>query len=305
MKQVVVLGAKGRFGRSAVTAFQASGWQVRAFGRNWTGIAEAGVKRITGDVMDEAALNAACAGCDLIINAVNPPYEDWAATLPSITNAVIKAAKKAGATVVIPGNLYNYGAGCPPVLREDTAWRPTARKGHMRVDMENAYRASGVRTIVVRAGDYIDTEQSGNWFDVQIAKNAHKGRTSYPGVLDALHPWAFLPDVAAATVLLCEQRDAFHAFEEFGFDGYSLTGQQLADAIAVEANRPQKVVGVPWKLIKVMGLVNPTMRELAELRYLWNVPHVMDGRKLLQALPGFTPTPLKDAMRIALRKDIR
>lgn len=301
MKTVIVLGAKGRFGRAAVDAFLHAGWAVRAFGRNWDGPAQHGVTRVSGDVTDATVLRQACAGCDVIVNAINPPYEHWARQLPGITHAVIDAARGAGATVLIPGNVYNYGAGMPASLQETTAWAPTTRKGALRVEMEEAYRASGVPTIVLRGGDFIEAKKSGNWFDSQIAVKAHKGRTTYPGPLNVPHAWAYLPDMARAAVLLAEGRSAFAPFEEFGFPGYALTGQELADAIAAGAGRPQKTGGVPWPVIRLLGLFNAGLREIMEMRYLWQVPHVIDGTRLQTALPGFKPTPLGDAMRAVLK----
>ena len=297
MSKVIVLGAKGRFGRAAITAFVEAGWDVRAMARSWDGPLPGGVTQVTGDVRDTAALQALCAGCDVIVNAVNPPYEDWSEMLPPITRSVIAAASKTGATVIIPGNVYNYGAGAGAVLREDTPWEPTSRKGQLRVEMEEAYRASGVRTLVVRGGDFLEAAQSGNWFDAHIAAKSAKGRTMYPGPMDQVHAWAYLPDMARATVALAERREAFASFEEFGFPGYALTGAGLVEAIEEAVGVPQKVSSLPWFLVRLMGLFQATMREVVEMRYLWRVPHRIDGAKLRATLPDFQPTPLDVAMK--------
>lgn len=300
MSKVIVLGAKGRFGRAAVTAFVDSGWEVTAFGRKWKGDAPKGVRRVTGDAKDAASLCAACTGQDVIVNAVNPPYENWARDLPVLTAATIEAAKHTGATVLIPGNVYNYGADAPEALSENTAWQPTSRKGHLRVTMEEAYRTAGVPTIVLRAGDYIEQEKSGNWFDDQITVKAQQGRTMYPGPLDKVHAWAYLPDVARAAVLLAEKREIFGTFEQFGFEGYSLTGAELVDHISKAVQKPQKTSGLPWFILPVLGLFQPVMREVYEMRYLWRVPHRVDGTKLRRMLPDFRPTPIEVAMRQVL-----
>jgi nucleoside-diphosphate-sugar epimerase len=266
MSKVIILGAKGRFGRAALHAFAQAGWQVTALGRNWGDATIPGVARITGNAFDAETLKQACAGHDVIVNALNPPYENWSKDLPRLTASVIKAAKASGATVIIPGNVYNYGETAPAVLTEDTPWHPTTRKGKLRVDMENTYRASGVRTIVLRAGDFIEQEQSGNWFDAKIAADARKGRTVYPGPHDAVHAWAYLPDMARAAVMLAEKRAQFDAFEEVGFEGYSLNGQELAAHIAAAVGRPQRMGGLPWKIVGLLGLFNAGMREIYEMR---------------------------------------
>ncbi|MEM7520969.1 MAG: NAD-dependent epimerase/dehydratase family protein [Pseudomonadota bacterium] len=300
MSKVIILGAKGRFGRAATQAFLKAGWEVSVFGRRWAGRAPERTTVFTGDATDPAALIAACKGHDLIVNAINPPYEDWSRELPKITAAVIAAARASEATVIIPGNVYNYGANAPQHLNEKTAWAPTSRKGALRVEMEQAYRAAMVRTLVIRGGDYLERAKSGNWFDAQIAAQAHAGKVVYPGALDRVHAWAYLPDMARAAVMLAEIRGRFSAFEEFCFEGYSLTGAELVDQIAEATGKAQRVRGLPWFLVKLLGLIQPTMREIVEMRYLWNIPHRLDGAKLAKALPDFAPTPLGEAMKDVL-----
>ena len=40
------------------------------------------------------------------MNGWNPPYPDWAAQLPTLHRAVPDAARRTGAAVIIPGNVY-------------------------------------------------------------------------------------------------------------------------------------------------------------------------------------------------------
>lgn len=295
MGKVIVLGAKGRFGRAAATAFEEAGWTVTRAGRGL-----AGPGRVDVDATDPVLLSQACRGMDVIVNAVNPPYPEWGQTVPKLTEAVIAAARTSGATVMIPGNVYNYGQGLPPVLREDTPWIANTRKGAIRIRMERAYKESGVRTIVLRGGDFLATEVTDNWFEGQIAPKAHLGRLTYPGPLDQAHAWAFLPDMARAMVGLAQQRDAFAPFEEFGFDGFALTGAELVAHIEAIVGRSMRVSSLPWFAVRLMGLWSPLMREVVEMRYLWQRPHQLDGAKLRRALPDFRPTPVREAIAACL-----
>jgi nucleoside-diphosphate-sugar epimerase len=301
MPNVIILGAKGRFGRAALTAFVDAGWDVTAFARAWDRVAHQGATLVTGDATDPRALCDACAGFDVIVNAINPAYENWARDLPRLTSAMITAARQSGATVMIPGNVYNYGANAPDRLDEETLWLPTSRKGQLRVEMEKAYRAAGVRTIILRAGDFIEREKSGNWFDSYITAKAHQGRTMYPGPLDQVHAWAYLPDMARAAVELAERREDFATFEQFGFEGYALTGEMLVEEIGKAVGAPQKTSGLPWGVIGLLGLFRRSMREIHEMRYLWRVPHHIDGGKLARTLPQFKATPVEAALREVLR----
>ena len=133
-----------------------------------------------------------------------------------------------------------------------------------------------------------------------IAANVADGQVLYPGPLDQLHAWAYLPDMARAMTVLADKRAGFAAFEEFGFPGYALTGRMLIDAMARSAGRQLKVKSLSWPLIRLLGLASPQMREVAEMSYLWRRPHAIDGAKLAAALPGFCETPIEAAIAAAL-----
>jgi nucleoside-diphosphate-sugar epimerase len=301
---VIILGAKGRFGRAAVKAFVDSGWRVTVFARSWADSATADhVKRVEGDAFDIPTLERACSGADVIVNAVNPPYAKWERDMPRLTKSVIAAAKASKATVMIPGNVYNYGKAMPDTLTENTPHAAKNGKGRLRTCMEEAYANaahSGVRTIVLRGGDFIEGANTGNWFDDQIAVNIGKGRVMYPGPLDRVHAWAYLPDMARAMAELAVKRSEFSNFEEFGFQGYSLTGGALLDALGRVTGRELKVSHLNWTILACLGVVLRSLREVVEMKYLWQVSHALDGTKLTRVLPDFEPTPLDVALQQSL-----
>lgn len=295
---VIILGAKGRCGRAAQQAFIDAGWNVSIFGRNWSTPPPEGVTQISGDAFEGDDLIQACKGMDVIVNGLHPPYPQWSKAMPILTANVIKAAQQSGATVIIPGNVYNYGEDMFPILTENTPHRPTCRKGKLRETMERQFKAAtNIQTIVLRAGDFIEAEKTGNWFDSQIIKNVEKGSVMYPGPTDVVHAWAYLPDVARAMVGLAEIRETLDQFETFCFEGYSLTGAQLIAAIEKSIGRTLKLTTAPWFAMRLIGLFSPLIREVCEMRYLWNVPHQMEGKKLKKALPDWQETPLEVCMK--------
>lgn len=279
----LILGSSGRFGRHIAHALERHGWSVRKFNR-------------ARDTLPDAAL-----GVDLIVNAWNLPYAQWAAQMPTLTAQVIAAAKASGAAVMIPGNIYVYGNDLPLVLAPDTPHRATNPLGKIRRALEAAYRDAGVKTVILRAGDFIDTEASGNWFDMIIAAKIGKGKFTYPGPLDQPHAWAFLPDIAEAGACLVDQLDALPPFGDFTFDGFTLTGAQMADALARATGRPVRSKPMAWLPIQIARPFWKEAKHLLEMRYLWRRPHRVDGSVLTARVPGFTPTPLDDALRQAIR----
>lgn len=299
-RTVLVLGAGGRFGRAAVAAFSDAGWQVRAFVRpNRPAPSSRGVAAIEGDAFDATSVAEAARGADVIVHALNPPYPRWSQDLPRQTESVLAAARATGATVMIPGNVYNYGADMPATLGEGTPHHPSTRKGTLREEMEQSFRRAtedGVNTVILRAGDFIEAAKTGNWFDTYVTAKIDRGVAVYPGPLNRMHAWAYLPDMAQAMVELAESDDPVTGFETFNFGGYNLTGAALIAALETHANRPLKTRGMPWFAMHLMAPFAPLIREVLEMRYLWTVPHAVDGSALSEALPAFRPTPLSEAL---------
>lgn len=282
LKTVLILGANGRFGRHASAAFKSRNWVVRTFDRT------------------KDNLHTTATGVDVIVNAWNPAYPDWATQVPKLTEQVIAAAKASGATVIIPGNVYNYGVDAPALYSADTPHRAENPLGRIRIDMEAAYRASGVRTIILRSGDYIDTQASGNWFDLMMITKLAKGRFIYPGKPNIAHALAWLPDVTKAAVELAEMRADLPAFADIPFPGFTATGNELCTAVATSLGRPIALKKMNWLPLQIARPFWPLARHLLEMRYLWNKPHQIDGEKFTALLPDFKMTPLATVMALAL-----
>src|SRR6185437_2895741 len=110
------------------------------------------------------------------------------------------------------------------VLREDSPQNPVTRKGAIRVDMERALReasGSGVRALVVRAGDFFGPAAGNNWFSQGLVKPGQPvGAVTYPGRPGIGHAWAYLPDLAQTMVQLLERESTLAPFEIFHFGGH-------------------------------------------------------------------------------------
>lgn len=295
--RVLILGANGRFGRHAADAFARAGWQVTRAVRPGKGGAPGTVE---AEATDADALSRAAEGHALIVNAVNPPYPDWARMVPAITGAVIAAARASGATVLIPGNVYNYGSHMPERLDAATPQAADTRKGRLRVEMEAAWRGAGLPVILLRAGDFIDTEVSGNWFESHMAPGLKRGTLTYPGPTDRLHAWAYLPDMARAAAALAAIRADLPRFADIPFPGVALTGTDLARALSEVLGRPVRLRGFPWWAVRLAAPLWPMGRELLEMRYLWDRPHALDGTLFRRLLPEFRETPLREALAVSL-----
>lgn len=305
MQTILVLGAGGRLGRAVAAAFLAAGWrvkgQVRPGGRARLG---PGVEPVETDGRDGAALAAAAGDADVVFHGLNPRYTDWEREVMPLAEAAIAAAAANRATLLLPGNVYNFGAGMPAELTPATPAAPTTSKGRIRVALEErlaaAAKQAGFRFVVLRAGDFFGGEGPGTWIDLAIAKDLAKGRISLPAPPEVPHAWAYIPDLAAAFVALARVREGLGTVERFHFPGHTVTGADLAAAIEAAAGRSLRVSAMPWWLLRIAALVSPMMRALLEMKYLWDVPHGLADPRLEVVAGPLPGTPFRTAIRDAL-----
>src|SRR5258708_3890271 len=298
--RIVGLGGASRLGRAAAEAFKSAGWQVASLVRgSAAGSAAPGTEIIEVDARDGEAVIAATSGADVILHALNVPYADWERLALPLADTAIAAARESRATLIFPGNLYNYGAGIPARIDETTAMHPTSRKGAIRVAIETRMHEAAegeLRTIVLRAGDYLGGEGRGSWFDRIIVKGIAAGRLTYPGPLDTMHEWAYLPDVAQAMVQLAERRERLAPFATPGFARHAVTAREFLAAVSRACRRDFKIDFVPWRLLKMMGVVVPVFRELTDICYLWSPPAAIDRARLTEIIGDIPPTPPDQAI---------
>lgn len=308
----LVLGATGGIGGEVARQLRDAGWNVRALHRGGTQAPEQrdGMEWVRGDAMVRADVMAAAQGCSVIVHAVNPPgYRRWAKLVLPMVDNTIAAARAQAATIVLPGTVYNYGPSAFPTLREDSPQEPRTRKGAIRVQMEQHLRqasSQGCKVIVVRAGDFFGPKAGNNWFSQGLVKPHQPVKAiSLPGASGVGHQWSYLPDVARTMVELVQRRGSLEPFSTFHMAGHwDADGRQMAEAIArvvVRRGGTKPSVGAfPWWLTALAAPFVTTLRELREMRYLWNTPVRMDNTRLLAVLGHEPHTPLDEAVEAAL-----
>src|SRR5258707_7540227 len=89
-------------------------------------------------------------------------------------------------------------------------------------------------------------------------------------------------------------------FATLGFAGHAVTGREFVAAISRACRRDFKIDFVPWRLLKMMGLVVPVFRELTDISYLWSTPHAIDRARLTEIIGDIARTPLDRAIVASL-----
>jgi nucleoside-diphosphate-sugar epimerase len=173
--------------------------------------------------------------------------------------------------------------------------------------LEQQLSASGVRAVVIRAGDFFGSGR-GSWFDLVLTKQLAKGRFTYPGQGEVPTAWAYLPDLARTFVAVAERADALAPFEVLHFAGHSLTAQRWLEALTPLARAQGwlapgaalKRAGLPWPILRLASPFVPAWAALVEMRYLWQTPHALANARLTALIGPEPHTPLPQAVAAAL-----
>ncbi len=302
---VLILGATGRLGLASARAFAAAGWRVLAQSRRPAPELAAPIVHVTAALEERERLAELARGARAVLYAVNPPYPRWhTEALPGL-RAAIRLADSLGATLLFPGNVYNFGEAMPERLREDTPFAPSNAFGELRVAMEAELTGHpSLRSVIVRAGDFFGAG-AGAWFDRVIIGSLDRGKLAYAGPLDRVHAWAYVPDLARVLVALAGREDLPRS-SCWHYGGLTATGAELLDAVeeaarAVgRAKQPLARGALPWWFLRLGAMVSPSWRAVVDLAYLWRVPHRLDGAALEKLLGDAMVTPWPEALRATL-----
>lgn len=279
---VTVLGINGRIGQFAAKAFIESGWNVIGFGRSNRAQFE-GFEFCQGDGFELADVKRAIADADVVIHALNLPYDRWEREAEQLNKVVIEAMKGTGKTLIFSGNVYNFSADTHH-MTPDAPQTPETAKGEIRKRMEDDLRDAseqhGFKVHILRGGDFYGPGSEGSWFDLGIAMNFKKRQITQPCDGETKHSWAYLPDFGRAFEKVAAKRDELGTFENFHFHGHFVTGNEMADAIQRVVPEPYAVKKLPWWAFSIMGLFQPVIREVIKMRYLWQSPQELIDPKL-------------------------
>jgi nucleoside-diphosphate-sugar epimerase len=307
---VLILGARGRFGLATARAFADAGWRVMGQTRPDAEVPQAtSIEWFGIGLNDVQALVQAAKGATVVVHALSPAYTNaaWQAQVLPLTEGALSIASALNATLMVPGNVYNFGVAMPAVLRENTPALARTVKGQVRIQMELLLQKSGVRCIVIRAGDFFGSG-TGSWFDTAMVKDIDKGMFTYPGVPDVSRSWAYLPDLGRTFVAVAQHRATMKPFEVFHFAGHGITGQRWQEVLTsvaraqgwLEPRAVLKMTKLPWTIIRFGALFSATWAALLEMRYLWQTQHALANDKLTLLIGPEPHTPLMLATQMAL-----
>ena len=292
----VVVGA-GPVGRGVAELLAARGTPVTVVTRSGGGPDHPLVTRHRADATDADALATVCNGAAAVYNCANPPYHRWPQDWPPLHQALMTAAERSGAVLVMMENLYAFGPGATMPMREHDPMRATGNKGAMRArmatDLLDAHAAGRLRATLARASDFYGPGVLGSAMGERVVPRVLAGKkVSVLGSADLPHSFSYMPDVARTLVTLADDERAWgHAWHVP--NAPAGTQRQFIAALAAAAGTGVKVTTIPHIALSALGLVMPVMRELKETWYQFAEPFVTDST-LTETTFGLTATGLAE-----------
>jgi nucleoside-diphosphate-sugar epimerase len=299
-----VIVGKGPVGTTTAEALVAQGHRVRVLSRSGGRSTDA-VEHRQVDATDADALTAAARGAATLYNAVNPAYHRWPTDWPPIAAALLSAAERSGAVLVTMSNLYGSGRPSGP-MTPDSPLAATDVKGRVRIRMWTdalaASEAGRVRVTEARAADFVGPQVplEGSHLNRQLPALRRGRRAWVIGDPDAPRSWAYLPDVGATLATLGTDERALGRPWHVPVNPPRSQREALGDLAAAMSSpahpvRPVPVSGIPWPVVRAVGIAVPMMREIAAMRHQFDQPFVTDS-SATTATFGLTATPWDDVV---------
>jgi len=294
----VVFGT-GQVGLTVATRLSEIGLSVRTVSRRRPSKLPGGIDWRAADVTDPEAAVDAAKGASVVYQCLNAPYTEWPKLFPPLQRNVLTAAEQTDALLVTLENLYAYGPTGGKPMTEDLPLAATTSKGRTRAAMTAellaAAEAGRVRIAIGRASDFFGAGVTESSLGARVFGNAVAGkRADFIGNPDLLHTYSYVPDIAAGLVILgTDERAVGQVWHLPGPE--TVTTRALLGLIAGDLNHPVGIRNVPPLALRVLGLVKPLMRELAEMSYEFEQPFVLDTSKYGSTFGG-TATPLATAV---------
>ncbi len=256
------------------------------------------------NALDGEAVFRESLGATHIYHCVNVPYQDWWKVLPRLQENLLNAARREGALLAVPENLYMYARGVP-VMDENTPEIPPTRKGRLRKDLHDRLVEEGgtgkLAWTAVRASDYYGPGgmlQSVFGTDLFLDPLFNGKQPRVVGSLDQPHSYTYVEDFGRALVVAALDPRA-HGRAWIVPNDRAMTARQAAEIFFKAAGKSARLAKIPRLLVTAAGLFNPLLREVTEMLYQKEEPYVVDGSRFAAQF-GFAATPMEEGVRRTL-----
>jgi nucleoside-diphosphate-sugar epimerase len=296
MQHHLVIGS-GPVGSGIAQRLADQGSPVTVFTRSGTGPVHPSITLAKGDAVDAAALARHAEGAATIFNCANPPYHRWGTDWPPMHQAIMTAAERTGAVVVMMDNLYAFGTDRPMPMKPTDPLLATGEKGSVRARMATellaAHAAGRLRATLARASDFYGPGVVDASLGERVVPRVLAGKkVSVLGRVDVPHSVTYMPDVVATMVTIATDERAWGQAWHVP-SAPAVSQRDAVQALAKAAGTTVQVGSVPNLALTVGGLFNPSLKALKEVLYQFDKPWIIDA-SLTEQTFGLAATPLAE-----------
>jgi nucleoside-diphosphate-sugar epimerase len=303
---IALFGGSGTLGQALAPRFGAQPFRV--VGRSLTQLrsAFAAYPPANFAVWDPAKPETAAAalkGIRTLVYLVGVPYTDFRLH-PVLFEQVLTAAIEQGVErCVLVGTVYPFGLAQMSLVREDHPRNPHTFKGQMRKQQEDillaADAAGRIRGTILRLPDFYGPNVDRSYLSSLFQAAAQQKTAQLIGPLNTPHEFAYIPDAAQILFRLIQEDGAYgHTWNLAGSGKITLA--EVVKLVESITGKPVRKFVVGKRMLQLVGLFNPLLREVAEMHYLITQPLFLDDSALTNLLGPLSKTSYEEGVRASL-----
>lgn len=285
MNGPIVIVGFGAVGKALTTRLTRDGREVRVVQRSPPEHLPRRAAFVACDVLNTDSTSQALRGASQVVCALGFPYvaSIWESAWPKAMRSILSACAEHGARLALADNLYMYGPRNGPLI-ETLPVVDYGRKPRARAEVTRLWRAAHeekrVRVVAVRAPDLygqgVVQSLLGEQTLGRLAQDKDVVLLERP---DVPHDIAHVDDFARALVSLIDAPD-----DAYGQAWHVPCDQtrtlRAALEIAADALGGKLRIRVPPRaFVRLAGVFSPALREVDEMRFLFDRPYSVDWRK--------------------------
>lgn len=249
------------------------------------------ITHIRGDATVKEDVASAARGVDAIFACTHTSYDSrvWSKVLPQMDRTVLEVASENSVPVVFPESVYAFAQLGTPVTA-DSPFAPADDKGRIRQALLEQRSAHPAVAASVIAGDLIGRTAAPDSSVVRLClteriQNGKRGVV--PARTDLPHGITVIADLSKSMIHAAELLTNAPAGTHRRFIAPS-ANPSLADIAAEthsQTGTPYRTpISIPHFVVRLSGLADRSMYELAELATIWRHPNEITNGEMAEEL---------------------
>jgi len=303
---IALFGGSGTLGQALAPLFGAQPFRV--VGRSLTQLRSAFAAYPAADlaVWDPAkpeTARVALEGIRTLVYLVGVPYTDFRLH-PVLFEQVLSAAIEQGVErCALVGTVYPFGLAQTALVREDHPRNPHTFKGQKRKQQEDillaADAAGRIRGTILRLPDFYGPKVDRSYLSSLFQAAAQQKTAQLIGPLNTPHEYVYIPDVARILFRLIEEDGAYGHTWNLAGPG-KITLAEVIKLVESITGKPVRKFVAGKRMLRLVGLFDPFLKEVAEMHYLFTQPLFLDDSALTNLLGPLNKTSYQEGVRASL-----